>query len=323
MSNESHLTASTLQTYFAAGRVVVLAIATTPECMLRVDPPHRRIELWTPAVGPEPDVTAMSRVSLDVEERDDGPWFVLAVDARDAHFEAYTLLAAVIDDLEAGRPFHVATSRSFASYRDLLAGRDRLSEERATGLLGELLLLEHLILAQGEGPALSSWLGPEAEEHDFALPDLDAEVKTTLSETRRHVIGTEQQLASTPGRPLWLVSIQLTRAGDARQGFGLPDVLGRIRAQLGSGAAPFAAHLQSMGWRDHDLELYRERYLLRTAPAAYLVDEAFPAVTRARIESVVPQPESVSAVSYRLDVSGLTAGMPPGALSGFVGRTMP
>lgn len=314
----NHLNAATLETYFDAGSVVAVHLASRPQCTLRIDPPAQHLELWTPADGPEPDVTALSHVSVSIEELDDGPWFVLTVDATGAHFEAYALIAAIVDDLSAGRAFHLATSRSIETYRDLLAGRGRLSEERTVGLIGELLVLEHLLIAAAEAPATTAWLGPESEEHDFVLPEIDAEVKTTLSERRSHIIGTETQLETSPSRPLWLVSIQLTRAGDAPEGFGLADVVARIRSTLTTTAADFAAHLRTEGWRAEDAELYRERYLLRTRPAAYPVDDHFPALTRRRIDHVVPQAELVGPVSYRVDVSSLTRATPPGALAGFV-----
>jgi len=320
---ERHLTPETLEAYFASASSVVHQLAADPRRTLRIDPPEQTLELWTPAAGPEPDVTALSRVRIATEEMDDGPWFVLTVDARNAHFEAYSLIAAVDDDLAAGRPFHLAVSRSIATYRELLAGRGRISDERTVGLLGELLLLEHLVVGVGEDAALTAWLGPDAEEHDFVLAEVDAEVKTTLSESRRHVIGTEHQLQESPARDLWLVSIQLTRAGGAPDGFGLGDLVRRVRRRLETGREGFAAHLSRQGWRDTDADLYRDRYLYRTPPAAYRVDGGFPALTRARIDAVVPQAELVGGVSYRVDVTGLPSGTPPGVLAGFVGGTTP
>ncbi|MEQ4209648.1 PD-(D/E)XK motif protein [Actinopolymorpha sp. B9G3] len=312
------LTAETLGTYFRSGSIVPLSLATTPPCTLRIDAPSERLELWTPAAGPEPDVSTLNRVSISTEDLDDGLWFVLTVDARGAHLEAYSLLAAVVDDLAAGRTFHMAVARSLASFRDLLAGRGRLSQERTLGLIGELLVLEHLLSVCDEGSSVRAWLGPHAAEHDFVLADLDAEVKTTLSERRSHVIGSETQLQPSATRPLWLVSIQLTRAGAATEAFTLPSLITRVRARLATSEAVMDAHLGRLGWRDSDVDLYLERYMPRTRPRAYLVDDGFPAITRTRLGAVVPRVELVGPVSYRLDVTGLSAGVPPGVLGGFV-----
>lgn len=128
-SLDSRLTAATLESYFATGMVVPVGLADVPPCTLRINAPADQLELWTPAEGPEPDVATLDRVGYYRAHADGADWFVLIVDARGAHFEAYSLIAAVVDDLVAGRPFYAATARSLAAYRDLLALRGRLSEE--------------------------------------------------------------------------------------------------------------------------------------------------------------------------------------------------
>ena len=65
--------------------------------------------------------------------------------------------------------FAGAVNAAVANLRNLLAARTRLSEEQQRGLLGELLLLERLLLEHGP-TALEWWLGPAAEQHDFACP---------------------------------------------------------------------------------------------------------------------------------------------------------
>lgn len=314
----THLTAETLDEYFRAGTPVPLRLAGAPVRLLRIDPPSQTIELWTPVDGPEPDVTKLSRVSLDTDQIGDDPCYVVTVDARNAHYEAYSLLAAIVDDLQAGRTLQVATARSLDTYENLLERRGRISEEKALGLIGELLVLEHLVGAIGENQAVRAWLGPGNEEHDFVLDVIDAEVKTTLAERRTHLIGSETQLQLSPGRPLWLVSIQLTRAGAADQGFGLPETINRIRSGLSSTRSLIDGYFGTQGWSDLDSDLYPERYMWRSRPAAFEVDDRFPAITRTRLNSVVPQPELVVQVSYRVDVTSLAPGSPPGALGGFV-----
>jgi hypothetical protein len=317
-SLDSRLTAATLESYFATRRVVPVRLADVPACTLRINAPADQLELWTPAEGPEPDVATLDRVGYHRVHVDDADWFVLVVDARGAHFEAYSLIAAVVDDLVAGRPFYAATARSLAAYRDLLALRGRLSEEKVIGLLGELLVLEHLLQTTDEGTAVDAWVGPRSEEHDFVLPDLDAEVKTTLGERRSHLIGSEHQLQSSKARPLWLVSIQLTRGGAAAEGFALTDAVQRVLAMLTTTATTVAAHLRTLGWREGDADLYREKYIPRSTPTAYLVDQRFPAITRHILEKSLTRPELVGHVTYRVDVTDLDAGVPPAPMGAFV-----
>ena len=59
-----------------------------------------------------------------------------------------------------------------------------------------------VLLAAGlRGVEKNYVLGPQAEEHDFALPDGDIEVKTTRTDRRVHVIHGAGQLTPAPGRP--------------------------------------------------------------------------------------------------------------------------
>lgn len=310
-----HLTPETLRAYLAASTPVTVALSFEPLCHLRIDGAKQRLELWIPAVGEEPVVTHLFRVGVEREVLDESDWFVLRVDARDINYEAYSLIAAIVDDMRTGLSFDRAVTAALGSYHDLLAGRSRMSVEKAEGLVGELLILEQLISALGEKHALASWLGPASEQHDFGLQSFDAEIKTTTSEDRSHMIGSAMQLQPNPGRDLWLVSLQLTRSGSTNAGFGLPAIIGRVRHLLAHDLGSFLAHLESLGWRDDDDDLYLESYLLRSAPAAYLVDIRFPAITQDRLNSVVPQPGLVGAVSYRVNVTTLESGNPPDPLA--------
>jgi hypothetical protein len=321
VTDPTRLNADTVEKYFDAGVPVPLRLSGEPQRILRIDPPSQQIELWTPVDGPEPDVAHLARLTLGHDHLDGEPCFVLMVDARNARYEAYSVLAAIIDDLTSGRPLVAATARSLETYGEILERLPRISEETTLGLIGELLVLEHLVHATGEQQAVRAWLGPGREEHDFVLDAVDAEVKTTLSERRSHLIGSETQLQLSPGRPLWLISLQLTRAGAASQGFGLAETINRLRRLLAVTRSQMDGHLGAVGWRDIDANLYPERYVWRTRPAAYKVDDRFPAITRVRLDSVVPQPEFVGQVSYRVDVTSLATDTPPGVLGAFVRGT--
>lgn len=207
-----------------------------------------------------------------------------------------------------GRALHVA----LAGYRGLLARTPRLSEDQEIGLFGELIALGRLVANLGEGSALSSWLGPQSEEHDFALPDGDIEVKTTKADRRVHVIHGASQLTPTPGRPLHLMSIQITRAGASAEGRTLPEVIEGVRGRLRRGRTRFDDELDSLGWDDLRAEnLYTTRFLLRSDPAFYAVDDAFPAITDAGLSRILRRPELVRAVAYRIDVTALEPIRPP------------
>lgn len=313
----TRLTAETLEAYFTSAQEVSLLVLDDPECQLLIDGALDRIQLWTPKRGELPDVASMQRLDVDIETMANGDWFVLTADAAGARFEAYSLLAAVVEDIAAGRSFTQAVGGSVTTYRDLLANRARLSTEKQLGLVGELLLLRHLIGEVGEKAALDGWLGPGAEEHDFVLVDADYEVKTTLSETRRHMIGSETQLQRSGERSLWLVSVQVTAGGQAAEAFGLNQLVDGVGQRL-SDRRCFDSALESVGYRHCDRDLYFAKYMYRSVPRAYLVDGGFPAITRTLLDEQVPNPALVSGVSYRVDLTGMEHGRPPAPVDGFV-----
>lgn len=314
-------TAETLAGYLASGLATHHPVSRAPWCELVVDAPRKVLVLTTPATDSMPDVAAYDRIRFDITDKlgdDAATMFELSVDVDGAAYEGYSLLMSVVDQLEHGASFRTAVAVSLATYRDLLSRARGLSDEQQTGLFGELGVLLHLFDTVGEEPALRAWLGPENEEHDFVTADVDLEVKTTLGERRVHMIGSASQLATTGDRPLYLISLQVTKAGDAADGETLPQRVARVRTRLGRQAYLVDDHLRRLGWDDdRALSLYRRRYLARTTPRAYLVDDAFPAIDHQDIARIVPQPELVLALAYRIDLTSLRWADAPALLDGF------
>ena len=173
-------------------------------------------------------------------------------------------------------------------------------------MFGELIALERAIGNLGETAALAAWLGPQSEEHDFVLPEGDVEVKTTRTERRIHVIHGADQLTPKPGRPLYLMSIQVTRAGASAEGRTLPEAIETLRGRLQRGRTAFDNRLESLGWSDHRAEsLYTVRFLLRSEPVFYVVDDSFPAITTDGLARILARPDLVRLVDYRIDVTTL------------------
>lgn len=304
--NAAHLDPRAVEEYFELGASSAFVLLRFPLVRMRIDPNEQTVELTLPAIGVAPEVTSFERFTVERFVRENGEeWFRLSIDAADMHYEAYAVAESIVDQLRDGASFRHAVSEALFSFKELLAGRRRLTEESELGLVGELLVLKHVIAASGEETALGAWLGPLAEEHDFAFAGFDAEIKTTRSESRTHVIGSETQLEPSPGRPLMLVSIQLTLAGRAVEGFTLPSLVSDVRSLLDSGLRAFDSTLDSLGWRENDSDLYQNRYRLRSVPRAYLVDEQFPAITSERLDKVVPKRANVVGVNYRVNVTDL------------------
>lgn len=321
--NPQHLNPEAVEEYFRLGVRSAFNLSENPLTRLVIDPVRKEIQLLTPTAGGEPDVAAFERLTLRrrVPAGQSSGWYELTVDASDMHYEAYVLIESIVDQLRAGASFRRAVSESLEALKDLLASRQRLTEEKIHGLLGELLVMSHVVEHDGEDAAIAAWLGPLAEEHDFGFPDFDVEVKTTKSEARVHVIGNATQLEPQPNRPLYLLSVQITRAGAAVDAFTLPQLIERTRSKLQRNLRAFDAALEGLGWRDGDADLYRTRYQLRSNPRAYSVDGCFPSITSTRLASVIPQPELVVSVSYRVDVTHLDGAAVPAPLNDFCEET--
>lgn len=317
--SDRDLTPDTVEEYFTAGVEAAFVLSEAVGATLEIDPPRDELRLISPALGGDPDVTTYERIGVERINLigKPGDWFRLTVDATRMHYEGYVLIVSIVDQLESGASFRHAVSESLSGLKGLLTSRRRMTEEKEAGLIGELLVLGHAIDQGGEDLGMQAWLGPMAEEHDFGFEGFDAEVKTTRSEARVHVIGTESQLQSSGARPLFLVSIQITLAGAAHDGFTLPELVEATRAKLERTRRTFDAALERIGWSDGDADLYRTRFQYRSVPRAFLVDDEFPAITAARLDHVVPQRTLVSGVSYRVDVTHLPFAVPSAPLGDF------
>lgn len=230
----------------------------------------------------------------------------LVLDAT-SHPEATLAFAsAVVTQLMSDGDFERSIKSSVKAIRVLLQELDVLSNDRALGLMGELLFLKSVIAIHGPKAALESWMGPPKGEHDFSLPHAEFEVKTTRSERRVHRISSANQMKPSLDRELYLVSIQLTESGPGARAFTLPSLINSVRNALGGGSNSFEQYLYEAGWRDWFEDLFNQYFQLRDKPQTYLVDESFPAITKDLILGFVAHGELVESVAYRVDVSGLS-----------------
>lgn len=312
-----HLTYSNLDLLWQSGVPLMLPVQGNPLCELEFDPSAGRITLVTDYQIPEPDLAKLENLSFEpmcVDGRD-----VARITVRVAHnvHGAYGLLSTIADELQvASSPLAVAVAAGVEQYKDLLTARRGLTTEKEVGLVGELLFLEFLIHTVGAGPGVAAWQGPLSEEHDFVFDGFDLEVKTTVSERRRHIVAGTGQLVPRSGASLTLLSIQITRAAGAG-GLTLPVLVGQVRTSVGGHAQNLDRLLATVGWKADDADLYTTRWAPRSVPRAYLVGSDFPAITQSALASVIPNVGFLSDVSYKVDVTDLKHVTLPAPLSGF------
>jgi hypothetical protein len=225
---------------------------------------------------------------------------------RDFH----DLLNAVADRIVThDRTLEQAFGETVRAWSALLDRPRALAMEKRIGLIGELSALASIARTYDWPTALGAWKGPNNEEHDFGLLGCDVEVKTTASEQRRHTIHGLGQLTPTGNRPLWLVSLQLTRGGT--DGRTLSDCVRIIRDTVADEAPTCLDRLDEQlvatVWNPGSPD--DERWRLRTEPVALIADERLP---RLDTDSVPPAfRDRIRDVTYTLDLTGLAASAEP------------
>jgi hypothetical protein len=225
--------------------------------------------------------------------------------------EFYTLCCRIADRIQIeGEPVSRAVASTLASWSALIRKRHLLDDNRQIGLMGELLFLAKASAELGWNTTARCWFGPNSEEHDFVLPAVDAEVKTTTKERRIHDISSLTQLLPKQGRALYLVSVQLTACGDIRGALSLPKIVASTLAQAEKASSESAdrirAQLQRLGWHDEDAGHYGSNYSLRTPIEAAEVDNEFPAIVPATIARLSGKSMSrFETVAYSINVDGL------------------
>lgn len=297
-------TRASLERFFASGQRTKHLVDEKLELELVIDGSQQAFELQVPVVGSIPNLAGMERVKVTTRMIKGGQRFILTIDAAEMHVEAYGVVMSVVDAMRAGLNFEVATKAALRHLRALLEQRRRMTEQAVIGLWGELLVLQDLVNVMGPADALGSWMGPRGEEHDFSASATDLEVKTTLRERRCHIISGATQLQPSPGRGLWLLSIQITRAGST-EGISLPALIRQLRKSLADHLDAFDGYLAEVGWAPMDASFYDQRYMLRSKPTCYEVDNDFPAITPPRLHRVVPRAERVDGIVYTIDVTDL------------------
>jgi hypothetical protein len=299
-----------VEEYFKRGVDGSLTVDGAPLGRILIEPSNRRLAVEFPAGERAPDVVNLQNVSLDLIEDGGDMWQRVGIRVDDNVDEVYALVCALLDRVQlSSQPLADAVEEALASLEGILATRRAMTTEKQVGLFGELLALSALVEKFDAVTALTSWRGPLAEEHDFGLPSEDVEVKTTLGERRAHWISTSTQLQPTGVRPLYLLSIQLTSAA-VDSGSSLPGLVERVRALLQPNGSALDGVLTRAGYHDSEAELYGIRWVLRSPPSFFLIDESFPALTQRAIDDVISQPERILDLRYRIDLTGLRPAAP-------------
>jgi hypothetical protein len=204
--------------------------------------------------------------------------------------------------------FAEAFEEAVKTWRELLRGLGRMSEEAELGLFGELLTLG--LLAGRLGPsAVDHWTGPTHDPHDFRVRRNELEVKTTARSSRIHIINGLGQLTPSMDCRLYVVSWQLERAGPAAGetlAERIADVRNALRPQAGAIDRFDQLLLDGTTWRDEDARLFPIRWRARNDPRLVSVDADCPRITADVLSPGLPGPLAalISDVQYDINFEG-------------------
>jgi hypothetical protein len=266
-----------------------------------------------------PDLSEYAHLSADIVRTGDRAWAELLINDPDVFRRALSVVWRIADRIQLEQlDFATAVIATLADFRELLEGTPALSPQRELGLFGELTVLDCLVSGMRGSEAVAAWRGPNGDEHDFDLGCGDLEVKCTTSEKRIHWIGSLSQLNPTPGRRLWLLSIQLTTG--LEEAVTISELIGKLRSRLAeSGRDDFEVKLYAAGWRDGYSAKVRRRFRLRSAPLLLPVTANFPALTHDRVAASGMDISRLREIAYSIDVGGLAEEpCPPAAISELV-----
>lgn len=297
----------------ATGAPAIQRLPGTPECQILIGAAGQEITLRIPVSDKaRPDPLRERELVLRTTKDGDQSYLELSTPNPELFKDFYTFACLVVDrvQLEGVEPLR-AINETIRAWAELIRPRPRLTRENEIGLIGELWFLRYIADQLGWATAIGCWKGAESEEHDFGLPTVDVEIKTTVGETRQHLISSLTQMVPSPGRPLFLLSIQITAAtADQRETCRLPTMVDEARSEAGKAGAGTAERLEilleNLKWRDDNHDLFPDHFRLRSEPALVPVNERFPALVPPLLSGLGDDLVArILQVTYRVNVEGL------------------
>lgn len=119
----------------------------------------------------------------------------------------------------------------------LTSAEHLMSPESQKGLIGELIMLRKLVttaidMGLPRSEALLRWWGWDGAKRDFAAEGVAIEVKTTSLPSRRHYVGSLDQLEPQGNEGLYVLSLGVRLDPSAPR--KLPDIIRELRDLLGA-----------------------------------------------------------------------------------------
>lgn len=202
-----------------------------------------------------------------------------------------------------GESAEKAVSGTISDFRQLLERPSSIEVELSTlvGLLGELLVLERL--SERSSEAVSTWMGPWEQRHDFRRGSHAIEVKTSIrADAHAVTIHGEEQLEAPAGGGMMLVHIRLERTEGGSE--TIERVVERI-TESGVDAERLNEGLENIGCSDVKDPAWNSVAFNVEKLDIYRVRETFPRITSASFPDG-SLPDGVSGLTYEIDLGAAT-----------------
>jgi hypothetical protein len=140
------------------------------------------------------DLSRLAAIRIGLLQKDRRQYLEVSTSAGSLQKQFYHFATAVAERIAVeARPVVDAVQLELQCFVDLLEQKPVLGIERQIGLIGELLVLQHLIAGSGTD-LLDAWIAPTPEPHDFRVGISEFEVKTTVAPRRIHTVHGAEQL---------------------------------------------------------------------------------------------------------------------------------
>jgi hypothetical protein len=234
-------------------------------------------------------------------------WYVLIECRTEAYLVNFTeILKEIIGEIDKCKHETVKCIQLIISKWRLFLSTPKdelMKEEDIIGLIGELMMLEKLIV-DFDINAINYWVADRGEE-DIIKDDCVIEVKTTLKEKHEHVINGIDQLLIIPSRSKYILSILLVRSENGTN-INLPFLVQNCSQKFAEYPDIIESFYRKLKLRGYDLRdtVFYHKYNYGFVKGGYfLVDDKFPSLTSSDL--IQPLNSRISKVRYLLDIEGL------------------
>lgn len=197
-------------------------------------------------------------------------------------------------------PVHDLVSK-YRSWQKLLQNKSKeeMSFEKQKGLLGELLYFDLLLENLPSNKVIDAWVGPDGADQDFVFDNFWTEVKSVALSAKSVHISSLQQLEQEISGNLLLQFLEKTV--DCKNSINLPKEIELIRKKLKDVFLidAFNIKLVKYGYKEEDVEKYKNNNFRFVRSTFYRVDPDFPRLTRNNISKCIVD------CQYEISLSGI------------------